>query len=83
MSILIESMTRVSLAKYIIRVWRQEESTFEHKPGMYSDIEQVARANEDDTPTELAQKIAALPRVNAVEVLCWDRGGVVVYNDWP
>lgn len=80
---IVESMTKVSLPKYTIRVWRQEASDYEHKPGLYSDIEQVARANEGSTPSELAAKLAELPRVNAVEVLDWDLGGVVFYNDWP
>ena len=80
---LVESMTRISLPKYTIRVWRQEAEDHEHTPGLYSDIESVARANETDKPVELAKKIAALPRVNAVEVLDWDLGGCVVYSDWP
>jgi hypothetical protein len=80
---IVESMNKVSLPRYTVRVWRQEESDYEHKPGLYSDIEQVARANQWATISELAAKLAELPRVNAVEVLDWDLGGVVVYNDWP
>lgn len=83
MSVLIESMTRISLPRYTIRVWRQQPEEFQYNPGLFTDLESVARANEDDAPVELAKKIAALPNVNAVEVLDWDRGGVVVYNDWP
>lgn len=83
MSLLVESMTRISLPKYTIRVWRQEDESYQHTPGLYSDIESVARANESDSAVELAKKIVALPRVNAVEVLGWDLGGCVVYRDWP
>lgn len=83
MSVLIESMTRISLPRYTVRVWRQQPEDFTYSPGQFSDIESVARANEYDAPSELAKKIAALPNVNAVEVLDWDKGGVVVYNNWP
>lgn len=83
MSILVESMSRIVLPKYLIRVWRQENEGYEHTPGLYTDLESVARANETDKPVELARKIIALPRVNAVEVLDWDLGGCVLYSEWP
>lgn len=78
----LESMTRISLPKYTIRVWRSEDLNFEYTPGLYSDIEQTARANEDDSATVLARKIGSLPGVAAVEVLGWDTNGVVYYPDW-
>lgn len=78
----LESMTKIALPKYTIRVWRSQKLEFEYAPGAYSDIEQMARANEDDSPTTLAKKIGALPGVEAVEVLGWDAGGVVYYPDW-
>lgn len=79
----IESMTKISLPKYTIRVWRDETEEFEPLPGLYTDLHSVAQANQDLSPSKLAKKIAELPRVAAVEVLDWDSGGVVVYNNWP
>jgi hypothetical protein len=79
----IESVIRISLPRYTIRVWRDEPDDYIHKPGRFTDIESVARANEEDAPATLAKKIAALPDVVAVEVLDWDHGGVMFYADWP
>lgn len=79
----IESVTRISLPRYTVRVWKEQEDGYEHVPGMYTDIEAVARANQDDSPAELAKKIARLPMVVAVEVLDWDHGGVMFYSEWP
>jgi hypothetical protein len=79
----IESVIRISLPRYTVRVWRDESDDYEHVPGRFSDVESVARANEFDPPSDLAKKIAALPNVVAVEVLDWDHGGVMFYADWP
>lgn len=79
----IESVHRISLTRYTVRVWREQENDYDHEPGKYTDIEAVARANEDDTPAELAKRLAALPSVVAVEVLDWDHGGVMFYSEWP
>ena len=91
MAILIEQMIRVSLPKYTIRVWRQQTEDYQHKTqGVYdhsvqgiTDVEATAHSNQDMPPKELALTLLLLPNVNAVEVLDWERGGVVVYNDWP
>ena len=79
----IESVIRISLTRYTIRVWRDEPDDYDHVPGRFTDIEAIARANEDDAPAVLAKKIAELPNVVAVEVLDWDHGGVMFYADWP
>jgi len=79
----IESMTKISLPKYTVRVWRDEGDEYEHKPGLFTDLHSMAQANQDNPPAELAKKLAGLPSVAAVEVLDWDSGGVVVYNNWP
>ena len=83
MIMLVESITRIVLVRYVVRVWRQQAYNYVHVPGQLSDLEDVARANELEAPLDLAKKIGMLPGVNAVEVLGWDRGGVVIYNDWP
>lgn len=84
MSVLVEQMIRISLPKYTVRVWRQQAEDFEHIPeGVVVDVESVAHKNQDLHPKALALSILLLPNVNAVEVLDWDKGGIVVYNDWP
>jgi hypothetical protein len=82
-SILVEQMIRVSLPKYTVRVWRQQTEEYEHATQGISDVEAAAHKNQDLHPKALALSILLLPNVNAVEVLDWERGGVVVYNDWP
>lgn len=83
MSVLIEQMIRVSLPKYNIRVWRQQTEDYEHKTQGVTDVECEAHKNQDLHPKALALSLLLLPNVNAVEVLDWEKGGVVVYNDWP
>lgn len=83
MSILIEQMIRVSLPKYTIRVWRQQPNDYEHVTQGITDVEALAHSNQELAPRALALTILAMPNVNAVEVLDWEQGGVVVYNDWP
>jgi uncharacterized protein YigA (DUF484 family) len=83
MSILVEQMIRVSLPKYTVRVWRQQTEEYEHTTQGISDVEAVAHKNQDLHPKALALSILLLPNVNAVEVLDWEKDGVVVYNDWP
>lgn len=79
----VESMTKISLPKYVVRVWRDQPQDYEHLPGLYTDLHSVAQANQDASASTLAKSLAALPHVSAVEVLDWDSGGVVVYNNWP
>lgn len=83
MSILVEQMIRISLPKYTVRVWRQQTEEYEHGNEGVSDVECEAHKNQDLHPKALALSILLLPNVNAVEVLDWDKGGIVVYNDWP
>lgn len=79
----IESVTKISLPRYTVRVWREQDDGYEHKPGAFTDIEAMAQMHQDATPAELAKKLSALPSVVAVEVLDWDHGGVMFYAEWP
>lgn len=83
MSILVEQMVRIALPKYVIRVWRQQAEDYEHGKDSASDLECKAKENQDLHPKALALSLLLLPNVNAVEVLDWEKGGIVVYNDWP
>lgn len=79
---IIESMTRITLPnKTYIRVWRNEEQLLDQYNN--NDIKTVANLNVHLTITQLAEKIAAMPRVNAVEVLTGDGEGVLIYPSWP
>lgn len=83
MSILLEQMIRISLPKYTVRVWRQQTEDYEHSTQGITDVECEAHKNQDLAPKALALSILLLPNVNAVEVLDWEKGGIVAYNDWP
>lgn len=83
MAILVEQMIRIVLPKYTIRVWRQQTEDYQHMTQGITDVEAKAHSNQDMPPKELALTLLLMPNVNAVEVLDWERGGVVVYNDWP
>lgn len=79
----IESVTRISLPRYTVRVWKDEDDDYEHISGRITDIERVANEHADEPAAELARKIAKLPGVVAVEVLGWDLAGVMFYSEWP
>jgi hypothetical protein len=83
MKILIESISRIVLPKYVVRVWRQEEQDYEHKTQGVGDVELEAHRNQELPAKELALSLLTMQRVNAVEVLDWENKGVVCYSDWP
>lgn len=76
-----ESMHKVVLPNYTIRVWRTERDlNFYYKNG---DIEQTIKNNSDKTAIEIIDAVCQLPAVAAIEVLSTSDGcGVVYYNDW-
>jgi hypothetical protein len=83
MTMLMESMTRVVLPKYTVRVWRSQAEDYEHETKGFSDIEVCAHTYQDESPRSLALKLMSLPNIAAVEVLDWNRNGLVAYSDWP
>lgn len=84
MTMLMESMTRVVLPKYTVRVWRsQDAETYEHNAKGFSDVEVTAHQYQDESPRSIALKIMSLPDIAAVEVLDWNKNGLVAYSDWP
>ena len=79
---IIESMTRITLPnKTYIRVWRNEDTLQDSYNN--SDLNSMANRNTHLTLSQLAEKIAEMPRVNAVEVLAVDGEGVLIYPSWP
>lgn len=79
----VESMTRLSVLGLKVRVWRQQAAV----ENTYNNQDLTARANSlvnasvFDIRT-VAEALAALPGVNAVEVLGVNDCGVVIYPDW-
>jgi hypothetical protein len=83
MSVLIESMHRITVPKYVIRVWKQEAPDYKHKQAGVTELELLAHHNQDLPMEELASVILKLEDINAVEILGWDGCGVVFYQNWP
>lgn len=90
MNLLRESMTKLAVGIFFIRVWRQEE------PDGQIDNSDLWRVVDDPSwrvamdancgrldIDAMAQSLIAMPRVNAVEVLDGSDSGVVYYKDWP
>lgn len=66
----------------VVRVWRDEEEVREHYDN--SDLEQCLEDNRDKKRHDIARAVAAMPRVNAVEVKELGSGmGVLIYREWP
>lgn len=83
MSVLIESMHRITVPKYVIRVWKQEAPHYKHKQAGVTELELLAHHNQDLPMEELANLILKVEDINAVEILGWDGCGVVFYQNWP
>lgn len=78
----IESMTRVEMDGLVVRVWRAEGAVQPSYPMTEREVRQAIPRGCWQR-AEIVRAIAALPRVNAVEVLGADGCGVVVYTAWP
>ena len=79
----IESMTRLIIGEYVVRIWRTEESV----EGVYDneDLEEAADTIEirRATPHTIIGVLGQLDRVAAIEVTDVAGNGVVVYMvDW-
>lgn len=76
----IESMTSFVIHPCHIRVWRQEsdvQKTYDNE-----DIIAAVVAFGSRNIVEIAQLVAVMPRVNAVEVTS-NGQGILIYPDWP
>jgi hypothetical protein len=82
MRVLIESVLRISLPKYIVRVWQQRDKDYEHQTEGITDIEMEAHKHQDLPAKDLALHLLLTKGVSAVEVLDWESKGVVCYSDW-
>jgi hypothetical protein len=77
----VESMTRIRLAKGAVRVWRDQGSLENFDTWDNDDLRRAIRRNM--TTREIVEALTALPRVAAIEVLDDDGNGVVIYPEWP
>lgn len=84
--IVIESMTRIEMTKYTIRIWRQEKELKEEYDN-HQLLDTAAALLKDRLPIhEICEELASLDRVNAVEVLHKGNNqgnGIVYYPTWP
>lgn len=83
MSVLVESIHRITVPKYVLRVWKQEMPTYKHATTGVTELELLALKNQDLPAEELAGLILESEDINAVEVLGWNGSGVVFYRNWP
>ena len=81
-----ESMTKVFVGPFTVRVWRQES---EPMFGPSAPVEEaLAPLQEVQTRrpiygNEIIKVLDAVDGVNAYEILSPDGHGLVVYTDWP
>jgi hypothetical protein len=80
MTILIESMHKLDIGPYAVRIWREEPVGYVWSP---EDAVELPSFESPYVRTEIAAALLELPRVNAVEVLDRRGHGVVFYRNWP
>lgn len=82
MNILRESMTKMTVWRYVIRIWRQErDDNLENEPGaLETEVYKAVAAVEIRHKLSIAKAILALPNINAVEVLDENGNGEVLYR---
>ena len=92
MKLLLESMTKLFVGPYTVRVWRQETLADPPKPFDRSELLELARTVQGQvlnakTPGYdqwfVAKVFIHTARVNAVEGLDSAQQGCVLYANWP
>lgn len=74
----IQSIIRVAVGKYEIKVFLNEDDDFEYQQLGFTDLEMLIRKHEDLPMVELTRRILDNPKVAAVEIISWDKNGVRV-----
>lgn len=76
-----ESMTRVKVGTYMVRVWKTEHSLF---PGPDTLIEKTLKTFTDEYVAlyKIANALDAFEAIAAYEILDADGNGAIVYPDW-
>lgn len=81
MKLLVESIRRISLPRYVVRVWRREPSDYEHSAKGLGEIELVAYQHQEGPLRELCDKLLEVANVTAVEVVDWNQQGIFLTNN--
>lgn len=83
----VESMTRLVVGIYIVRIWREEEDLrpiYEAtRTELLAAIGKAASFGTPNTPAEIIRTVYTLERINAVEVVGESGQGVICYKNWP
>lgn len=74
----IQSIIRVAIGKYEVKVFLNEGDDFEYQQLGFTDLEMLIRRYEDLPMVELTRRILDNPKVAAVEIISWDKNGVRV-----
>lgn len=74
----IQSIQRIILPKYTIRIWRLEPDDYEHRVPGLNKIAITAHSNADLPMRELANLLLQQPDIDGVEVVDWDGHGMVL-----
>ena len=77
-----ESMTRISLPRFVIRVWRREAPDYVYSKAGNTDLVIVAHRCQELSMGEIVDELAKIPRVAAIEILDWCQNGIVHYVEW-
>jgi len=77
----IESMTKILVGSFIVRVWRSEKEVSND----YNNHDLVVRALsvQPVSRESLVEALSVMPRVAAIEVVNQYGNGVVAYVEWP
>lgn len=82
----VESMTRIKLGCYTIRVWRDRTELPVYERYDDDDLNEIVRSFGpviDYDKSILLKTLSSVPGVNAVELIDRDGNGVVIYPSWP
>lgn len=71
-----EASIKITLPRFVVRVWRELESDKTYKRAEHADLEALAYANQEVELSELARLLLAAPGVVSVEVHDWNQCGV-------
>lgn len=94
---IIESMTRLRIGPYTVRIWRNEAALLDNYDASNADLRHIAYGLEPEKidghrvyrspypkpPAIVATFLDKADRINAIEVVDGNGRGVVVYPEWP
>ena len=75
-----ETMTRLTVGPWMVRVWRQ---TPRMELGPDQEVQQVLWNLINPAPADIADALDQLSGMNAYEILNADGNGALVYPNWP